>query len=156
MDEQAQRDQHWMRHALDLATRARELGEVPVGAIVVRDNQVVAEGWNQPIASHDPTAHAEIVVLRQAARAQENYRFLPGAALYVTLEPCAMCAGALIHARIERVVFGAYDTKSGAAGSVFSILGTDKLNHLVSVTGGVLAGECGAMLSAFFREKRAK
>lgn len=146
-------DLFWMQHALELAQRAEAQGEVPVGAIVVYQDQVIGEGWNQPISSHDPSAHAEIMALRDAADAVENYR-LPDTTLYVTLEPCCMCAGALIHARVARVVYGASDPKGGAAGSVFELLGTDKLNHQVRVQGGVLAEECGQVLSQFFQRRR--
>jgi tRNA(adenine34) deaminase len=148
-------DRHWMRRAMELALQAARAGEVPVGAVLVKDGQAIGEGWNRPIGAHDPTAHAEIQALRAAARALGNYR-LTDTTLYVTLEPCAMCAGAVIHARVKRVVFGAFDPKGGAAGSVFEILGTDKLNHRVEVEGGVLADECGAMLREFFVLKRAK
>jgi tRNA(adenine34) deaminase len=141
--------------ALGLARQAAEQGEVPVGAVLVLNGAAVGEGWNRPIAEHDPTAHAEIVALRVAARNLGNYR-LPGATLYVTLEPCVMCAGAIIHARVERIVFGAYDPKSGAAGSVFEILGTDRLNHHVEVQGGVLADECSRLLHLFFEDRRRK
>lgn len=146
-------DLFWMQHALELAQRAEAEGEVPVGAIVVYRDQIIGEGWNRPISSNDPTAHAEIMALRDAANAVENYR-LPETTLYVTLEPCSMCAGALIHARVARVVYGANDPKGGAAGSVFELLGTDKLNHQVKVQGGVLAEECGQLLSRFFQRRR--
>ncbi|MBI2383932.1 MAG: tRNA adenosine(34) deaminase TadA [Gammaproteobacteria bacterium] len=146
-------DLHWMRHALKLARRAQELGEVPVGAVLVRGDEVVAEGWNQPIAAHDPSAHAEMVAMRAAARALKNYR-LNGLTLYVTLEPCVMCAGAIIHARIERLVFGACDPKAGAVGSVYDVIANPRLNHRPDWTGGVLAEECGAVLQAFFRARR--
>lgn len=142
-----------MRRALALAARGAAAGEVPVGAVVVRDGKVIGRGWNRPIATHDPSAHAEIVALRAAARKLDNYR-LPGTTLYATLEPCVMCSGALIQARVERVVFGAHDPKAGAAGSVFSILGTDRLNHRLAVTSGVLADECAAMLRQFFASRR--
>jgi len=149
----AERDAHWMRYALELAERAAAEGEVPVGAVVVLDDKVIGEGWNRPISSDDPTAHAEIVALRAAAQAMGNYR-LPKTTLYVTLEPCVMCAGAMVHARVARLVFGAFDPKAGAAGSVFDILGSERLNHRVAVEGGLLAEECGARLQAFFRERR--
>jgi tRNA(adenine34) deaminase len=149
----SQQDYAWMRHALDLARQAEAVGEVPVGAVIVRDNQVLAEGWNRPILGHDPTAHAEIVALRAAGLAEANYR-LAGTTLYVTLEPCVMCAGAIIHARVERVVYGADDPRAGAAGSMFSVLGTDQLNHLVQVEGGLLADECGELLRNFFKARR--
>ncbi len=146
-------DQTFMRLALELAERAKAAGEVPVGAVVVRDGEVIARGYNQPIGLHDPTAHAEIAALRAAADALGNYR-LPGCTLYVTLEPCVMCAGAMMHARLSRVVFGASDPKTGACGSVLNLFAEQKLNHHTEVTGGVLAGECGTMLSAFFAERR--
>jgi tRNA(adenine34) deaminase len=142
-----------MRRALELAERAEAQGEVPVGAVLVAGGEVIGEGWNRPIGARDPTAHAEVEALRAGARALANYR-LPGATLYVTLEPCAMCAGALLHARVARVVFGASDPKGGAAGSVFDLLGTDRLNHRVQVQGGVLAPECGERLQRFFRGRR--
>jgi tRNA(adenine34) deaminase len=142
-----------MRAALALAEEARRAGEVPVGAVVVADGVIVGRGFNAPIARHDPTGHAEIAALRDAARALGNYR-LPGCDLYVTLEPCAMCAGAIMHARIRRVVFGARDPKTGACGSVVDLLAERRLNHHAIVTGGVLAEECGALLSAFFADKR--
>lgn len=148
-------DTYWMRYALELALKAARAGEVPVGAVLVRDNKIIGEGWNRPIGSCDPTAHAEIQALRAGAKQLDNYRLLD-TTLYVTLEPCAMCAGAIIHARVKRVVFGAHDPKGGAAGSVFEILGTDKLNHKVEFCGGVLAQECGDLLSEFFRIKRNK
>jgi len=146
-------DRSMMQQALVLAGRAQDAGEVPVGAVVVVDGQVVGEGWNYPVGSHDPTAHAEIRALREAGRRIGNYR-LPGATLYVTLEPCVMCAGALVHARIARLVYGAADPKSGAAGSVFDIVRSPELNHSVAVTGGILAAECGDLLRDFFRSWR--
>ncbi len=149
----AERDQAWMRHALKLAQRAAELKEVPVGAVLVREDEVVAEGWNQPIAAHDPSAHAEMVAIREAARSMKNYR-LNGLTLYVTLEPCVMCAGAIIHARLDRLVFGAADPKAGAVTSVYDVLSKPKLNHQLEWTGGVLAEECGALLREFFRARR--
>lgn len=147
------RDIRWMAHALMLARRAAAEGEVPVGAVIVKDEVIVGEGWNRPIGLHDPTAHAEIQAMRSAAAALGNYR-LPGTTLYVTLEPCPMCAGAMVHARIGRVVFGAADPRSGAAGSVFSLLQGTPLNHQCAVHGGVLGEECGALLKGFFRERR--
>src|SRR6185369_6059461 len=128
-------------------------GEVPVGALVVRNGEIVGRGGNAPIAASDPTAHAEIAALREAGRALSNYR-LPGCELYVTIEPCVMCAGAIIHARIARVVFGARDPKTGACGSVVDLFAEPRLNHHATVTGGVLAAECGALLSAFFSARR--
>ncbi len=146
-------DNHWMRYALDLAARAEAEGEVPVGAVLVLDDQVVGEGWNRPIATHDPTAHAEIQALRVAASKLQNYR-LCDTTLYVTLEPCTMCAGAIIHARVKRLVFGAFDPKTGAAGSCFPVLTSDQHNHRVECFGGVLADECSKQLSEFFRLRR--
>jgi tRNA(adenine34) deaminase len=143
-----------MRHALKLARRAQDLGEVPVGAVLVKDEEIVAEGWNRPIASHDPSAHAEMVAVREAAAALRNYR-LGGLTLYVTLEPCVMCAGAIIHARIARVVFGARDPKAGAVDSVYDVIANPRLNHRPEWTGGVLEQECGAILQDFFRARRA-
>jgi len=148
-------DEYWMQQALELARRAAEEGEVPVGAVLVRDGELVGMGWNRPIAGHDPTSHAEIVALRDAATRISNYR-LPHTDLYVTLEPCVMCAGAIIHARVRRVVFGALDPKGGAAGSVFDVLGTDRLNHRVEVCGPVLADACSEVLQNFFRARRAQ
>lgn len=147
-------DLRFMREALGLAERAAAEGEVPVGAVLVRDGTVVGRGWNRPIGRHDPTAHAEVEALRDAARQAGNYR-LPGTTLYVTLEPCPMCAGAIVHARVERVVFGAADPRSGAAGSVFDLLPSDaRFNHRARCEGGVLAEECGGRLRAFFRARR--
>ena len=146
-------DQDFMQLALQQAQHAWTLGEVPVGAVVVKDGEVVAAGFNQPIGRHDPTAHAEIVALRAAAEKLGNYR-LPGCELYVTLEPCIMCAGAMMHARIARVVYAAPDPKTGAAGSVVNLFEQDRLNHHTAVEGGVLAGEASSMLRAFFAERR--
>jgi len=142
-----------MRQALSQAHNAWALGEVPVGALVVKDGQVIATGFNQPIGSQDPTAHAEVMALRAAASMLGNYR-LPGCELYVTLEPCAMCVGAIIHARISRVVFGAPDPKTGACGSVINLFEHGKLNHHASISGGVMADECGTLLREFFAERR--
>ena len=142
-----------MAHALELARKAEQEGEVPVGAVIVLDAEIIAEGWNRPIAANDPTAHAEINALRAASDRLGNYR-LPGAELYVTLEPCVMCAGAIIHARLARVIYGAADARAGAAGSVFNVLGTDRLNHKVAVAGGIMEQECAAILQEFFRRKR--
>lgn len=144
-----------MHHALQLAERAREMGEVPVGAVLVKDDTLVAEGWNQPIAGHDPSAHAEMVAMRAAAQALKNYR-LNGLTLYVTLEPCVMCAGAIVHARLSRLVFGADDAKAGAVRSVYDVIANPRLNHRLEWTGGVLANECGNVLSTFFKSKRGK
>jgi len=147
------RDEAFMRMALNAAAEAKLAGEVPVGAVVVKDGEVISIGYNQPIGRHDPTAHAEIAALRTAAQAVGNYR-LVDCTLYVTLEPCAMCAGAMMHARLARVVFGANDPKTGACGSVVNLFAEKKLNHQTHVVGGVLAEECGAMLSTFFSERR--
>jgi tRNA(adenine34) deaminase len=152
-DEQTQTDAAWMHHALTLAERAREAGEVPVGAVLVKDGGILGEGWNCPISTHDPTAHAEIVALRAAGLALENYR-LVDTTLYVTLEPCAMCMTAIVHARVQRVVFGATDPKRGAAGSALQLADAEFLNHCVELTGGVLGDECGGMLREFFRARR--
>ncbi|MES2939446.1 MAG: tRNA adenosine(34) deaminase TadA [Pseudomonadota bacterium] len=146
-------DAHWMGLALAEARRAAEDGEVPVGAVVVRDGQLIATGRNAPVRGHDPTAHAEIVALRAAAAALGNYR-LDGCELFVTLEPCAMCSGAMLHARLKRVVFGAADPKTGAAGSVLDLFALPRLNHRTGLHGGVLAQECGALLSGFFASRR--
>lgn len=146
-------DERYLERALALAAAAGRMGEVPVGALVVRDGEVLGEGWNQPIASRDPSAHAEILALRAAAARVGNYR-LTGATLYVTLEPCAMCSGALIHARVARVVFGARDPKTGAAGSQLDVLNTTRLNHLVEIRGEVLADAAAAQLQAFFKARR--
>jgi tRNA(adenine34) deaminase len=146
-------DIFWLRHALQLAEQARTAGEVPVGAVLVREEKIIGEGWNQPISARDPTAHAEIIALRQGAQFLDNYRLL-NTTLYVTLEPCAMCAGAMVHARISRLVFGATDPRAGAAGSVFNIIEEKKLNHQVIYLGGVLGAECSALLKNFFQAKR--
>jgi tRNA(adenine34) deaminase len=146
-------DERWMDEALALARDAAARGEVPVGAVVVHDGVVVGRGGNRPIEHNDPTAHAEIAALREAGARRANYR-LPGCALYVTLEPCAMCAGAMLHARIARVVFGARDPKTGAAGSVLDLFAERRLNHHATVVGGVRATECGALLGDFFAARR--
>lgn len=148
-------DEYWMRYAMALAERARKNDEVPVGAVLVHQGKVIAEGWNHPIASHDPTAHAEMMALRAGGQALSNYRLLD-TTLYVTLEPCAMCAGAMVHSRIARLVFGASDAKTGSAGSLLDIPGHPGMNHRISVEGGVLAEECAGQLSAFFRDRRAQ
>ncbi|ALN80487.1 putative Cytosine/adenosine deaminase [Lysobacter antibioticus] len=157
MSELADIDERWMRHALALAERAeREDDEIPVGAVLVSaDGAVLGEGWNRNIGSHDPSAHAEIVALREGGRRLANHRLI-GTTLYVTLEPCAMCAMAMVHARVARVVFGASDPKTGAAGSVFDLLVDPRHNHRVEVRGGVLGEEAGARLTAYFRRKRGK
>ncbi|GMV30881.1 MAG: tRNA-specific adenosine deaminase [Rhodanobacteraceae bacterium] len=153
-DHSSDEDQRWMQQALALARRAEEAhGEVPVGALLVLDGVVVGEGHNHNIGLNDPSAHAEIQALRDAGQRLGNYRF-PGATLYVTLEPCAMCAMALIHARIARVVYGAADPKTGAAGSVFDTLISERHNHRIEVQGGVAADEAAALLRAFFRRRR--
>ena len=142
-------------HACIAEARAAEHdGEVPIGAIIVRDGEIIARGQNRVLRDHDPTAHAEIVALRAAARALENYRLAEGCTLYVTLEPCAMCAGAILHARVSRLVYAAPDPKAGACGSVLAVLNHPQLNHQVEVTSGLLAEECGALLTAFFRARR--
>ena len=146
-------DERWMREALALAGEAGSQGEVPVGAVVVRDGVLLASGHNQPIGSNDPTAHAEMVALRAAAAAVGNYR-LPGAEIYVTIEPCLMCAGALVHARIARLIFGALEPKAGAIVSNHCVLAAAGLNHRVTVSGGVLAAESAGLLQAFFAARR--
>jgi tRNA(adenine34) deaminase len=147
-------DLKWMQHALDLAQKAEDEGEVPVGAVIVLEDEIIGQGWNRPISTNDPTAHAEIIALRDAGVNQQNYR-LPQSTLYVTLEPCPMCASAIIHARVERLVFGAYDPKGGAAGSVFNLLPPDdRFNHSLYCEGGVLEQECGEILRQFFRQRR--
>jgi tRNA(adenine34) deaminase len=147
-------DQKWMRQALQLAELAATQGEIPVGAIIVQAGECIAKGWNQPISKNDPTAHAEIIALRHAADYLQNYRLID-TTLYVTLEPCVMCAGAIINARVKRVVFGSYDNKVGAAGSRFDILRDTCNNHQVECVSGVLADECGEYLRRFFRNRRA-
>ncbi len=146
-------DSDYMELALVLARRAAAAGEVPVGAVLIQDGEVIAEGWNQPIGAHDPTAHAEIVALRAGGLRQENYR-LAGTTLYVTLEPCAMCIGAAINARVARVVFGAWDAKAGACGSVFDLAREPRLPHRIDVFGGVRSEDCSAILKQFFSLKR--
>ncbi len=147
-------DTDFMSEALVLAVSAQKAGEVPVGAVVVSDGQIIGRGFNAPISTHDPSAHAEIQAMRAAARALGNYR-LTGCTLYVTLEPCAMCAGAIQHARIARVAFGATDPKTGACGSVIDLFAETLLNHHTRVEGGVMAQQCGELLTSFFRERRA-
>lgn len=148
-------DERFMAEALRLAREGGAMDEVPVGAVVVKDDEIIGRGFNAPISRQDPTAHAEIAALREAARFLGNYR-LPGCELYVTLEPCVMCAGAIIHARIARVIFGARDPKTGACGSVVNLFDEARLNYHAAVTGGVLAAECGALLSGFFAAKRGR
>lgn len=148
-------DEFFMRAALELARLAQDAGEVPVGAVVVKDGEIIGRGYNAPISQHDPSAHAEMQALRDAARSIGNYR-LVGCELFVTLEPCLMCAGAIMHARIRRVVYGASDYKTGVCGSVFDAFGEERLNHHAVAEGGVLAGECSALLSNFFAMRRAQ
>ncbi len=147
------RDSIFMQQAISQAHNAWALGEVPVGALVIKDGEIIATGFNQPIGTHDPTAHAEIMALRAAAAIVGNYR-LPGCELYVTLEPCAMCAGAMMHARLARVVFGASDPKTGVCGSIVNLFEQEKLNHHTEVIGGVMADECGKLLKEFFAARR--
>lgn len=154
MNNSEQSDQYWMRCALALAQSARHLDEVPVAALVVKDGVLVGEGYNKPITAHDPCAHAEIIALRQAAQNLANYR-LTGCTLYVTIEPCAMCAGALIHARIKRLVYGAPEPKAGVVKSQLRLLEADFLNHRVEIVSGVLEEECSQLISDFFARKRA-
>lgn len=146
-------DERYMRSALAMALWAEQAGEVPVGAVVVHGHEIIGSGWNQPIVRHDPSAHAEIIALRAAAEARGNYR-LESATMYVTLEPCAMCTGALLNARIARVVFGAWDAKAGACGSVFDLPREPKLTHRLDVFGGVLRDDCSEVLQRFFRARR--
>lgn len=148
-------DEFYMRAALELAQQAWQMGEVPVGAVVVHEGNIIGRGANAPISRSDPSAHAEMLALRDAALFLRNYR-LPQVTLYVTLEPCAMCVGVILHARVARVVFGAADAKTGAAGSVLNLFDEPQLNHHTHIQGGLLATECGAMLSAFFAERRAQ
>ncbi|WP_166839018.1 tRNA adenosine(34) deaminase TadA [Rheinheimera pleomorphica] len=148
-------DEDWMRHAIALAAKAEQQGEVPVGAVVVKNGELVAEGWNQMISLNDPSAHAEMQAIRAAAVKLGNYR-LPDCTLYVTLEPCSMCAGAMVHSRITRLVFGTVDAKTGAAGSVLNLMQHRQFNHQADVVSGVLAQECAAQLSGFFQRRRAE
>lgn len=149
----SEQDKAWMRHALRLAQRAEALGEVPVGAVLVKDNSCISEGWNNPIASHDATAHAEINALREAGKSLANYR-LVDTTLYVTLEPCVMCMGAIAHARVKRLVFGAYDPKRGAVCNALNLADAQFLNHSVSWKGGLLEAECSEILKEFFKLRR--
>ena len=144
-----------MKYAIELAKKSEERDEVPVGAIVVYKNEIIGEGWNQPIASHDPTAHAEIMALKDAGEKTGNYRLLDST-MYVTLEPCVMCAGAMVHARIAKLVYAVDDQKTGACGSVFNIVQTEELNHNIEIKKGVLEKECQALIQDFFKEKRLK
>ncbi len=148
-------DKKWMERAFELAQKAKENDEVPIGAVIVRENKIIGEGWKQPISSQDPTAHAEIIALRDAGNNICNYR-LPNTTMYVTLEPCAMCAGAIIHARITKLVFAATDPKTGACGSIFNLLQTEELNHKVDITKGIMEYECCLLIRTFFKEKRLK
>jgi tRNA(adenine34) deaminase len=150
---QVELDRQFMQQALEQAGLATLAGEVPVGAVIVRNGEVIARAFNQPITKHDPSAHAEMLALRQAALSAENYR-LPDTTLYVTLEPCIMCAGAMLHARVNRIVYGAADPKTGAAGSVLDVFSSKQINHQTVVEGGVMAQECGQLLRNFFKERR--
>jgi tRNA(adenine34) deaminase len=150
---QAELDRQFMQQALDQARLAAIAGEVPVGAVLVRDGKIISTGFNQPISNSDPSAHAEMMALRAAAQVELNYR-LPGTTLYVTLEPCIMCAGAMLHARVERVVFGANDPKTGAAGSVLNVFSEKQINHHTQVEGGIMGNECGQVLRDFFKGRR--
>ncbi len=155
MSEQSEIDLHWMQYALNLAQRAWDAGEVPVGAVLVDETGILGEGWNQSIQCHDPSAHAEMQAIRAAGKKVGNYRH-PGATLYVTLEPCPMCAGLLVHARIARLVYAADDPKTGAAGSIMNLLQEPRLNHQVEVVPGIMATECSSVLSDFFKWRRAE
>jgi len=150
---QAELDRQFMQQALDQAKLAAMAGEVPVGAVLVKDGKIISRGFNQPIGNSDPSAHAEMMALRAAAHIESNYR-LPGTTLYVTLEPCIMCAGAMLHARVERVVFGATDPKTGAAGSVLNVFSEKQINHQTQVEGGIMSDECGQILRDFFKGRR--
>lgn len=150
---QVELDRQYMRMAIEQAQLAAQSGEVPVGAVLVKDGQVISKAFNKPIANHDPSAHAEMLALREAALVEENYR-IPGSTLYVTLEPCAMCSGAILHARINRVVYGASDPKTGAAGSVLDIFASKQINHQTRVEGGIMSEECGKLLRDFFKGRR--
>ncbi len=150
---QAELDHQYMRIAIEQAQLAAQSGEVPVGAVLVRDGQVISKAFNRPIATHDPSAHAEMLALREAALVEGNYR-IPGSTLYVTLEPCVMCSGAMLHARIDRIVYGASDPKTGAAGSVLDVFASKQINHQTSVEGGIMSEECGQLLRDFFKGRR--
>jgi tRNA(adenine34) deaminase len=150
---QAELDHQFMQQALDQAKLAAMAGEVPVGAVLVKDGKIISRGFNQPIGNSDPSAHAEMIALRSAAHIESNYR-LPGTTLYVTLEPCIMCAGAMLHARVERVVFGATDSKTGAAGSVLNVFSEKQINHQTQVEGGIMDDECSQVLRDFFKGRR--
>jgi tRNA(adenine34) deaminase len=148
-------DKEWMQRAFELAEKAKSHDEVPVGAVIVYKDKIIGEGWNQPILTNDPAAHAEIIALRDAGNNIGNYR-LPGATMYVTLEPCAMCAGAIVHSRLAKLVYATDDTKTGACGSVFNLLQSDELNHQVEIEKGLMEDECRSLIQTFFKEKRAK
>ena len=150
---QLELDRQFMEQALEQAQLAAIAGEVPVGAVIVRNGVVLSKAFNKPITNHDPSAHAEMLALRQAALSEENYR-LPGTTLYVTLEPCTMCAGAMLHARVDRIVYGAADPKTGAAGSVLDVFSSKQINHQTVIEGGVMGEECGQLLRDFFKERR--
>jgi tRNA(adenine34) deaminase len=152
-EQKNEQDFYWMTHALSLADRAQAQGEIPVGAVLVLNNEIISEGWNQPITLHDPSAHAEMLAIRNAGQVLKNYRIL-GATLYVTLEPCPMCAGLLVHSRIARLVYGASDYKTGAAGSVMNLVVNPQLNHQIDVLGGVAEVQCAEKISSFFRLRR--
>ena len=146
-------DEYWMQQAIELARKAAFEDEVPVGAVLVKDNQLISEGWNQPIQNNDPSAHAEMMAIRNAGKTLGNYRLID-TTLYVTLEPCSMCVGAMIHARVKRLVFGAYDSKTGAAGTAIELINHEAHNHKIEVLGGVLQEDCKNLLQEFFRKKR--
>ncbi len=146
-------DKHWMEKALALAQKAEAAGEVPVGAVIVKDNQLIAEGWNQPITSHDATSHAEIMAMRAAGKKLNNYRLI-GTVMYVTLEPCAMCVGAMIHARVSKVIYAASEPRTGALGGAFNLLDANQHNHSFEVESGLMAAESKAMLQGFFKSRR--
>jgi len=150
---QAELDRQFMQQALEQAQLAALAGEVPVGAVIVRNGEIISKAFNKPISNHDPSAHAEMLALRQAAVSEANYR-LPGTTLYVTLEPCTMCAGAILHARVDRIVYGASDPKTGAAGSVLDVFSSKQINHQTAVQGGMMGEECGQLLRDFFKERR--
>ena len=153
MSEQVSQDEHWIRYALSLAAKAEAMNEIPVGAVVVADNQIIGEGYNTPIVDHDPSAHAEMKAIRMAARTIENYRVI-NATLYVTLEPCPMCAGGLVWSKVDTIVIGALDANAGSCGSVFNIAGSDKLNHKPKVLHGFMEQDCEWLLKKFFHERR--
>lgn len=150
---QTELDHQFMQQAIEQARLAALAGEVPVGAVLVRDGKVISSAFNKPISTHDPSAHAEMLALRAAAQNEANYR-LPGSTLYVTLEPCTMCSGAILHARVDRVVYGAVDPKTGAAGSVLDVFSSKQINHQTAVEGGLMGDECGQLLRNFFKERR--